>query len=421
MVKLLDELESIEREPAQSSRIIINSLMKIQKLQSLSVYKECRINILERGMKHNTILARDLNVNNIISHLLSNPFTDRDEVIALQHKMYLSLMSIEISSLKKEITRLNELCAKERRFLKSITFDKIFKTCTEHLQFQKASDMILMGKKNEMLWKVSLEEKLCQERSIDDWLKIVSKINIEFQGEVISIRDLRLNNLTVSKSESVKISPLYDGVDANVIEEFSKPFDDTLRDANVFTDTITSRPDDDNESVYLNESTGLLERRDINFISVISEETNLSSTDGGLKALRKRNCIDNHDDVNLADDSKKVKLGLEDLHDMGSVSKLASCDPVGSTVVNFDKNEMNFWKDDNPDAKNDFRNHESYRHEMSNVSSYRGRRHGENGNRSRYNHQRGNSNHRNDVFRGKPDGRNRGKIFRGKNNSHNRV
>lgn len=244
--------------------------MKIRDLQNLRVEKECRINILERGLKNNVIIGRDLNVNAMISSLLKNPSCSRDDVLALQHRTYHSLMSIEITNLKRELTKISSICAKERRILKVISTDDVFKACIDFLSFQSASETILVGKKNEALWKIALEEKDAQVKSIDCWLKAVSKVDTEYQYDPVVDSSTNLS-ITVNEITDIPPVPLSH---RSIVDEFSKPFmSDAMRmnrrrdsDANdvpemkgkgkinalEISKILTNEP----EVVYLNEVTG---------------------------------------------------------------------------------------------------------------------------------------------------------------------
>lgn len=173
-------------------------------------------------------VKRDLDVNNIIVSLLSNRFCDKDEALAFQHAMYSSLMNIEISSLRREMTKLNEICAKERRFLKTITFDDVFKMCNNFLSFKKASDTISEGRKNEMLWKLSCDDKEVQTESIEKWLNIVSHVNAKYPFDEVDVENQKLKALTVSVNKGVNIQPVVDTNDSMWVDEFSNPFESTI-------------------------------------------------------------------------------------------------------------------------------------------------------------------------------------------------
>lgn len=62
----------------------------------------------------------DVNINDMVTSLLENPYCNKDEILAFQHE-YRSLMNIEINNLRRGMTQINSVCAKERRFIKAIS------------------------------------------------------------------------------------------------------------------------------------------------------------------------------------------------------------------------------------------------------------------------------------------------------------
>lgn len=268
ITKLRDVSGAISKRPDRSSDVIIEMLMKIKDLQNLRVEKECKINILQRGLKNNTIISRDLNVNAMISSLLKDPSCSRDDVLALQHRTYHSLMSIEMTNLKRELTKISSISAKERRILKVISSDDVFKVCIDFLSFQNASETILVGKKNEALWKVALEEKDAQVKSIDCWLKAVSKVDAEYQYDPVIDNS---TNLSISVNEIIDIPPAPLS-HRSIVDEFSKPFmsdairrdDDAvdipgMRKSKVNALEVSKILSDEPEDIYLDEVTGSVE------------------------------------------------------------------------------------------------------------------------------------------------------------------
>lgn len=161
------------------TNVITKSLARILKLQSFAVKKECRSNIVKRGLDRSVILERNISVNCIITDLLSDQFCDKDEVLRLQHHIYRNLMELEVKSIAKERTFLNAMIAKERRILKSITTDQVFKLCNDFMQKRRTDEMISLGSENEVLWKGALLEKEAQAKSIDEWLNLINAISLD--------------------------------------------------------------------------------------------------------------------------------------------------------------------------------------------------------------------------------------------------
>lgn len=79
----------------------------------------------------------------------------------------------------------------------TITTDEVFAWCKDFLTFQKTYDTVLLGKSNEMLWKVALDEKAAQDESIDNWVDLVTKVKSKCHSPYCGL------NLSVSKIESI--------------------------------------------------------------------------------------------------------------------------------------------------------------------------------------------------------------------------
>lgn len=232
----------------QVVRLITDTVSRIANLQRCSVVKDCEKNILTRGMERNVILKRDLNIQSIVTDLFSSPFHDRDEIIKFQHFMYKNLMSLKVKSNEKEVSTINCIIAKQRRFLKTITTNDVFKLCVDFLDGKKASCMIQCGKENENVWKAALVDKDEQVESLDKWLKLSSAITTAYKYDdfFLSEKMLLLSDLTVSTNESINIdstsfpgtSVTSDGfdltafnvIDADIASEYSK--DDISERAN---------------------------------------------------------------------------------------------------------------------------------------------------------------------------------------------
>lgn len=243
MTSLCDEIRPMTKSPVQVSSLIVKVLSRILKLQSLVVSKECKLNILKRGIEKNVILKRNLNVQCIVTDLLDNQFCDRDEILRFQHFMYINIMNIEAKSIEGEITSLNCIASKERRLLKSITDDNVFKLCNVFLQGRKASEMISFGYDNEASWKKAMLSKDEQVKSIDNWLKMVKVIAVDRQcgDEIISEEFTALSSLSVS-------STVIDSIEPNA-----------LADDVFFNDTTLRTIDDDvDKSIRESSSTGFI-------------------------------------------------------------------------------------------------------------------------------------------------------------------
>lgn len=115
-------------------------------------------------------------------------------------------MKIEVSCIDKELTTLNALAAKQRRLLKSITLDSVFKMCSGFLESKKASDTIEIGKDNEILWKKAVNDNVDRKLSIEKWLKTISSINAECQYDD-NLLHTNLTGLLVSSTEHMDITP----------------------------------------------------------------------------------------------------------------------------------------------------------------------------------------------------------------------
>lgn len=140
--------------------------------------------------------------------------------------MYASAAMIEINCLKREITELNKRSAKERKFLRTMTTDDVFKMCCDYLTFKKASSGIFFGKRNELLWKLTYERKEAQIESIEKWLDIASKIGKEYDfEEIVERSDLVKKDKGEAESSAITIAEI--GVmNADVEREFSRDFDE---------------------------------------------------------------------------------------------------------------------------------------------------------------------------------------------------
>lgn len=217
--KLFNDMTSDNGGTVNAAQLIVKTLSGVSKLQSLSIYKKSRTNFLERGIKQCTIFGRDVNVNAIVSGLIESRFCDRDEVLKFQHNVYNSLMSMEIKKSEREVEYLNSTAAKKRRLLKAITTDEVFKDCVNFLESRKVIETIDSGKRNEVLWRDALEQKVTQLSSIDKWLSMVSSISSEVPYEegvatlsMLSLSKVKLfsiesetRDLTFSKTEIVSI------------------------------------------------------------------------------------------------------------------------------------------------------------------------------------------------------------------------
>lgn len=114
---------------ANASQLIVNTLADIVKLQTK--YETCnsKRTFLNRGIEKCTILEVDNDIQNIVWKLFNNPHYDKESILRFQHQMYSDIMKIEMGCLEREMTKLNELAAKRKRFLRSICNDELFKKC----------------------------------------------------------------------------------------------------------------------------------------------------------------------------------------------------------------------------------------------------------------------------------------------------
>lgn len=189
--------------------LIINTVTRIKNVQCLSVSKECERNILNRGIERNVILKRDSSIQNIVSNLLNSQFHDKDGVMQFQHFMYKNLMALQVKGIEKEVVALNCLSSKQRRILKSITTNSIFKLCSDFLNNDKASCSIRFGRENELVWKAALVDKNIQTESMDKWLKMVATVTSGYSSGDVFIDETfsSMNGLKISKIERISINP----------------------------------------------------------------------------------------------------------------------------------------------------------------------------------------------------------------------
>lgn len=145
MENLCAELRSPDGGSTQIVQLIVKTLSKVLRLQSLIVFKQCRKNLIKRGLEKNTILNRISDVNNIVDDLLSKPCCDRGEIFKFQYDVYFSLLTLENDSITKELKNLNVEACKQRRLLRSLVSESVFKICNDYLTSCKANDLVNMG------------------------------------------------------------------------------------------------------------------------------------------------------------------------------------------------------------------------------------------------------------------------------------
>lgn len=119
-------------------------------------------------------------------------------------------MSLKVKGLDREITSLNSLGSKQRRFLKAISTEPVFKLCVDYLTLDKASWNIRCGRMNESIWKAAFTDKADQVKSLNDWLKMASSTIKLFESEEVFVDEKLswLSSLAVSKCEMVDIPPV---------------------------------------------------------------------------------------------------------------------------------------------------------------------------------------------------------------------
>lgn len=286
--------------------LIVRSVARIANLQRISICKDSKKNILRRGIERNVILKRDPYIQGIITNLLSSPFHDKDETLSFQHHMYRTMMSLEAKSLEKESVSLNCLIAKQRRILKTITTETVFKLCAEYLVDRKAAYTVLYGRENEVAWKAALEDKEEQSISIDKWLSLSSSVSNMYDCDDAFVNEklALLNGLQVSKGESVDIYPddlLYDfesflnvseldAIDADTSNEIMNgindasdrseilPHRDSTQIVSVDAYAVPSPIVSPSQKIILNES-AFRKERSVNLANEISEPSNTEIND----------------------------------------------------------------------------------------------------------------------------------------------
>lgn len=107
------------------AKTVVEKLRQIMRLQSVCVYNECRIVVLQRGIDKGVVLERDPSINSLTTKMLRAPFCDRDGILKFQHQAYHEVMSLEIKSLVIENVNLNYLMSKLRRSVRAITADNV--------------------------------------------------------------------------------------------------------------------------------------------------------------------------------------------------------------------------------------------------------------------------------------------------------
>lgn len=258
---------------ANASQLIVNTLADIVKLQTK--YETCnsKRTFLNRGIEKCTILEVDNDIQNIVWKLFNNPHYDKESILRFQHQMYSDIMKIEMGCLEREMTKLNELAAKRKRFLRSICNDELFKKCNNFLIFKKSSEIIKISRVNESLWKVAVDNKIGQTELLNVWLRTVSSVhdNCEYADPPVLRESISITNLSFSRNECVDISP-----DSNLKDLLETPITPEdlilLDDLNVVGDTsnVNERNRDDlptiatpltidcdtrNDAVYENDET----------------------------------------------------------------------------------------------------------------------------------------------------------------------
>lgn len=147
-----------------------------------------------------------------MTDLLADPFCDREGILQYQHAMYRKMMELEIQSIGKEMTSLNAITAKERRVLKAITTDEIFKLCNGFMLKRKTDEMIALGFDNEGQWKKALLDKDEQAKSIDSWIKMIDAILLDkFCGDTTVSKEYR-NFVNLSLSKTI----IYDSIEPHI-------------------------------------------------------------------------------------------------------------------------------------------------------------------------------------------------------------
>lgn len=147
----------------------------------------------------------DVNIQNIVTGLLNSPYHVKQEILKFQHFMYRNIMNIEIMNNEKECTALNHLASKQRRILKTITTDAIFKNCCNFLQYQKTLYYRYWGRRNEYIWKTALTDRF------NRWMvQMVSNVFHKHQSDIVFINGkiALMNNLKVTMNENISIGPV---------------------------------------------------------------------------------------------------------------------------------------------------------------------------------------------------------------------
>lgn len=253
------ELGSSENGSIQITRLIITTVSRIKRTQFLSVCKESEKNILNRAIQKNIVLHRDPNIERLMYNLLSNKFTDKEGTMKYGNDAYKTKMSLEVKALEKETTDLNRIIAKQKRVLKSITPESIFKICVNYLTNERASSFIHFGSRNEAIWKSALFDAESRNLSLDKWSRTVSSImsEEEYGDEFINEQMLQLCNLRMTRTEKVYIGPTTDDIEGtfdegNLNEDDLKTIDETVR---IYTEGSNSAKigGKRNEVIYIGE------------------------------------------------------------------------------------------------------------------------------------------------------------------------
>ena len=174
--ELRDELAADNESSTQVVHLIVKAMSRIMDLQRLSAEKESKRNFVRRGLEKGVVLDRDVDVQKVVTKLLSNPYGDRDGVLRFQDSIYKEMMQLESKALEGEMVELNRLGSQQRRFLKAIATESVFKICVDFLTVERAACINRCGRQNEVVWKAALIEKEARDKSVNAWARLTANL-----------------------------------------------------------------------------------------------------------------------------------------------------------------------------------------------------------------------------------------------------
>lgn len=227
---LKNELNSTGSNMIHVSVLVVKNVSYIKSVQEVCVSVESKKNFLKRAIEKGVIFEKNPGIESVITEMFGNRFSDKDGIIQFKREMYMSKMKLDVKSLEKEMTALNCIVSSQKRLLKNITSDTVFKICLDFLTSMKASSLIRIGKENEVLWKSAIMENDERIESLEKWEKFITSITTRVGQPVVKEFSM-VNSLKITDIEQINIAPdhggLFDGDDFGDEEFDRRMFDQT--------------------------------------------------------------------------------------------------------------------------------------------------------------------------------------------------